>query len=69
MGGAINEVCKCCEKLFTDVVNAAGGLQVTINANLQCAFPLPPLSVPLMSISKQVEDALKKIQVIKEIIR
>ena len=32
MGGAINEVCKCCEKLFTDVVKAAGGLQVTLNA-------------------------------------
>lgn len=33
------------------------------------AFPIPPLSVPLMSISKQVEDIMRKIMVIKEIIR
>ena len=69
MGGAINEVCKCCEKLFTDVVKAAGGLKVTLNASISCSFPVPNLAVPLMSISKQVEDLLKKVQVIKEIIR
>lgn len=69
MGGAINEVCKCCEKLFTDVVKAGGGLQVTLNAQVQVQFPIPPLSIPLMSISKQIEDLFKKVQIIKEIIR
>ena len=69
MGGAINEVCKCCEKLFTDVVNAAGGLQVSLNASVSVEFPVPPLAVPLMSISKQVEDLMKKLQVIKELVR
>lgn len=68
-GGAINEVCKCCDKLFTQVVNAAGGLQVSLSAQVSVSFPMPPLAVPLMSISKQVEDLLKKVQIIKEIIR
>lgn len=33
-GGAINEVCKCCEKLFTDVVKCMGGLTLDMNAQI-----------------------------------
>lgn len=69
MGGAINEVFKAGDKLFTEVVKASGGLQVQLNAQVSVKTPKPPLHVPLMSISKQIEDVLKKIQVIKEIIR
>ena len=39
------------------------------SSSVSVSFPVPPLSVPLMSISKQVEDIMQKIMVIKETIR
>lgn len=70
MGGAIAEIMKGCDKLFTQVVQACGGLSnMSISASIGISVPVPPLSVPLMSISKQIEDVMNKIMVIKEIIR
>ena len=70
MGGAIADIMKGCDQLFTQVVQACGGLSnMSISASIGIKVPLPPLSVPLMSISKQIEDVMNKIMVIKEIIR
>lgn len=55
--------------MFTKIVDANGGLGVKVTASATIGVTLPPLSVPLMSISKQVEDLLKKVMLIKEIIR
>ena len=52
MGGAINMICKCCDKLFTDVVNAATGFLMNASVGITVKFPIPNLAVPLMSISK-----------------
>ena len=70
MGGAIGEVCKTCDKMFDDVVNIANKISgMSISAQLEVKFPVPDLSVPLMSISKQLEDVMQKLMVIKEIVR
>ena len=66
-GGAIAEICQGCEELFTQVCNAAAGM--LSSAGIGVSFPIPDLSVPLMSISKQIEDVFNKIMVLKEIIR
>lgn len=72
MGGAIADICKNCDKLFTDVVKAAKGLagmSMSASLGLSIKIPKPDLSIPLMSISKQIEDVFNKIMVIKEMIR
>ena len=70
IGGAIAEICKNCDKLFTDVIAAAKGLAgLSIKTSLKVKIPKPDLSIPLMSISKQIEDVFNKIMVIKDIIR
>ncbi len=74
MGGAIGEICGGMDKMFQTVCSmgkqiANGQVNVDVNASVNVYFPTPPLSVPLMSISKQIEDVLNKIMVIKEIVR
>ena len=74
MGGAIGEICGGMDKMFQNVCSigkqiASGQVKVSVNASVNVYFPTPPLSVPLMSISKQIEDVLNKIMIIKEIVR
>lgn len=74
MGGAINEVCGAMTKMFDDVCAIGAKLynsqiSIGVNVDISAMFPKPPLHVPLMSISKQIEDVLNKIMIIKEIIR
>lgn len=55
MGGAIADICKNCDKLFTDAVKAAKGLagmSMSASLGISITIPKPDLSVPLMSISK-----------------
>lgn len=55
MGGAIAEICKDCDKLFTDVIGAAKGLAgMSMNAMLGVSISVlkPDFKIPLMSISK-----------------
>lgn len=76
-GGAIAEVMKDCDKVINQAwdqaMNAISSLsanaQLSACVNLDVQLPAACLSVPLMSISKQIEDVMKKIYVIKEIIR
>ena len=74
MGGAINQVCGAMDKMFETVCEIGqmmynGQISIDVNVSLSVQFPKPPLHVPLMSISKQIEDVMNKIMVIKEIIR
>lgn len=39
--------------------------KISVSAVIQ----VPDLSVPLMSISKQIEDVMQKIMVLKEVVR
>ena len=56
--------------MFEDVVNIANKISgMSISAQLEVKFPVPDLSVPLMSISKQLEDVMQKLMIIKEIVR
>ena len=73
MGGAVNEVWTKGNIMFEDVVDCCGGCQesgaVATSPSGGGGFPVPPLSVPLMSISKQMEDFQQKVSVIKEMVR
>ena len=56
-GGAIADIWKQGKQMYMDVVKAAGGfMDSAVNAKLEAdvsvTFPKPPLTVPLMSISK-----------------
>jgi len=75
-GGAINEICGGMDDMFNEVCAIGQYLynqdyQFSMEAGIEVnvMFPKPPLHVPLMSISKQIEDVMNKIMIIKEIIR
>jgi hypothetical protein len=69
MGGAIADIMKGCDDMFTTIVQTVGNLaNSTLNGQLNLNILVPPLNVPLMSISKQIEEVLNKIMLIKAII-
>ena len=70
-GGAINDIWKQCDQLVQTAYAAVDAWSKAVDAGVtvQVNFPQPPLHVPMMAISKQMEDVLNKIYVIKEMIR
>ena len=67
MGGAIADIMYSTE----DIVN---GIWATVNSSISMGVDASlnvsiPLHVPMMSISKQIEDVMRKIYAIKELIR
>ena len=67
MGGAIADIMYSTE----DIVN---GIWATVNKSISMGVDVSlnvsiPLHVPMMSISKQIEDVMRKIYAIKELIR
>ena len=72
MGGAIGEVMEEMDfaKETMNHLKQNGGLSgMSVQAQAGVSVTMPALNVPLMSISKQVEDVQRKISYIKEMIR
>jgi hypothetical protein len=68
-GGAIADITKDFDVILINTIKAAGGLpNISASASIGITVPVPNLNVPLMSIAKQIEDVLIKINLIKKLI-
>jgi len=65
------DVVNCADDYIKNQIQRVQDANINIDASISVGvdFPVPPLSVPLMSISKQLEDIQLKIMVIKEMLR